>query len=51
MYVVDLFLFNLVYCRRMILGVLCKVFVSSMMPGRLELMCHVFHVMMCVLVL
>ena len=51
MYVVDLFLVNLVSYRRIILGLLCRVFVSSMMLGRLELMCHVFHVMICVLIL
>ena len=51
MYVVDLFLFSLVSCRRIILGLLWRVFMSSMMPRRLELMCPVFHVMKCMLVL
>lgn len=50
MYVVDMFLISLVFCKRMMLGLLCRVFLSSMMHGRLKLMCLVFHVMMCVLV-
>ena len=51
MYVVDLFLFILVSCRRIIWGLLCRVYVSSMMPGRVELTCPAFHVILCVLVL
>lgn len=46
MNVVDLFLISLVSYRSIMLGLLCREFMSFMMLGRLELMCHVFHVMM-----
>ena len=51
MYVVDLSLVNLVSCIRMMLGLLCMVCMRSIMHGRLELIWHVFHVMMWMLVL
>ena len=44
MYVVDLSFWSLVSCMSIMCGVVGKVCVSSCIPGRLELMHPVFHV-------
>lgn len=43
---IYLFIFSVASCRRIMLGLLCKEFMSSMMHGSIKLMCLVFHVMM-----
>ena len=45
MYVVDLSLWILVSCMSMMWGSVCSVCVSSRIPGRLEVMHPVFHMM------
>lgn len=51
MYVVDLCLGILVSCMSIIVGLSFNDVIRSMRPGRLELICPVFHVIMCVFVM